>query len=194
MGAGFNDVDDDPSMGWARYAHSMRVFCMNSGLFFIRPTEAALDLLKTTVYRIDTEHGWDQAIFNEVRFFHLPCRAIQVARIFFAVHATKYMILSSLSLVLTFYWWMSFKFISNDLRFHALLLCIKARPVWAHFALYTIIFWDHANSWEGIILHPKLLLIHGAKDSQEILHFWHASVVQTSDPCKIPSKVFSLNL
>lgn len=66
---GYNDVLDDPSMGWARYAHSMRVFCFNSGLFYIRPTEAALQLLETVMHRIETEAGWDQAIFNEVIFF-----------------------------------------------------------------------------------------------------------------------------
>ena len=63
---------DDPSMGWARYAHSMRVFCFNSGLFYIRPTEAALQLLETVMHRIETEAGWDQAIFNEVRPPHPP--------------------------------------------------------------------------------------------------------------------------
>lgn len=64
--AGFNDVADDPSMGWARYAHSMRLFCFNSGLFYIRPTQASMDLLKRVMHRIETEAGWDQAIFNEV--------------------------------------------------------------------------------------------------------------------------------
>ena len=33
---GYNDVADDQSMGWARYAHSMRIFVFNSGLFYIR--------------------------------------------------------------------------------------------------------------------------------------------------------------
>ena len=33
---GYNDVADDASMGWARYAHSMRIFVFNSGLFYIR--------------------------------------------------------------------------------------------------------------------------------------------------------------
>ena len=63
---GYDDVADDPSMGWARYAHSMRVFCFNSGLFYIRPTEAAQQLLEGVMRRIETEAGWDQAIFNEV--------------------------------------------------------------------------------------------------------------------------------
>lgn len=56
-------------MGWARFAHSMRIFCFNSGLFYIRSTEAALLLLDKIVQRIETEAGWDQAIFNEVFTF-----------------------------------------------------------------------------------------------------------------------------
>lgn len=53
-------------MGWSRYIHSMRVFVFNSGLFYIRPTLASLDLLDRIAYRLDHENGWDQAIFNEV--------------------------------------------------------------------------------------------------------------------------------
>lgn len=63
--AGYNDVLDDAKMGWARYAHSMRVFVFNSGLFYIQPTPASLDLLDRIAYRLDHENGWDQAIFNE---------------------------------------------------------------------------------------------------------------------------------
>ncbi len=39
-----------------------------SGLFYIRPTPAALDLLDRAVHRVETENGWDQAIINEVGF------------------------------------------------------------------------------------------------------------------------------
>ena len=53
-------------MGWARYAHSMRVFVFNSGLFYIRPTQASIALLDAVAHRLATENGWDQAIFNEV--------------------------------------------------------------------------------------------------------------------------------
>ena len=63
-----------PRHGWwrrARYAHSMRVFVFNSGLFYIRPTPAALDLLDRLVHRVETENGWDQAIFNEARLRQL---------------------------------------------------------------------------------------------------------------------------
>jgi hypothetical protein len=66
---GYNDVADDASMGWARYAHSMRVFVLNSGLFYIRPTQATTDLLDKLIYRVETENGWDQALFNECIFF-----------------------------------------------------------------------------------------------------------------------------
>ena len=45
----------------------MRVFVFNSGLFYMRPTPAALDLLDRLVARVESEDGWDQAIFNEVR-------------------------------------------------------------------------------------------------------------------------------
>lgn len=68
--AGYNDVADDAAMGWARYAHSMRVFVFNSGLFYIRPTPASLDLLDRIALRLAAENGWDQAIFNEV---HAQC-------------------------------------------------------------------------------------------------------------------------
>jgi hypothetical protein len=66
---GYNDVKDDPSMGWARYAHSMRIFVFNSGLFYLRPTQAAVDLLEKVISRVETENGWDQALFNECIFF-----------------------------------------------------------------------------------------------------------------------------
>ena len=46
----------------------LQVFCMNSGLFYIRPTNASVDLLSKIVHRLETEAGWDQAIFNEVAF------------------------------------------------------------------------------------------------------------------------------
>ncbi|MCI06408.1 UDP-D-xylose:L-fucose alpha-13-D-xylosyltransferase, partial [Trifolium medium] len=35
---GYNDVFDEPAMGWARYAHTMRIWVYNSGFFYIRPT------------------------------------------------------------------------------------------------------------------------------------------------------------
>ncbi|KAL4437001.1 hypothetical protein ABPG75_004140 [Micractinium tetrahymenae] len=66
---GYDDVQDDASMGWARYAHSMRIFVLNSGLFYLRSTQATIDLLNKLIRRIETESGWDQALFNECIFF-----------------------------------------------------------------------------------------------------------------------------
>ena len=62
---GYDDVHDDAGMGWARYAHSTRVFALNSGLFYARPTPAGLDLMQRVAHRCATEAGWDQALFNE---------------------------------------------------------------------------------------------------------------------------------
>jgi hypothetical protein len=56
-------------MGWARYAHSMRIFVFNSGLFYLRPSQATMDLLDKLIHRVETESGWDQALFNECIFF-----------------------------------------------------------------------------------------------------------------------------
>ena len=33
---------------------------LRSGLFYIRPTPAAMDLLDRLVQRVETENGWDQ--------------------------------------------------------------------------------------------------------------------------------------
>jgi hypothetical protein len=65
-------------MGWARYAHSMRVFVMNSGLFFIRPTHASVALLHQVIHRLNTENGWDQAIFNEARILKIPTLLLSI--------------------------------------------------------------------------------------------------------------------
>jgi hypothetical protein len=43
----------------------------------MRPTLASLDILQRVFKRIETEHGWDQALFNEVMFF--PSRPGYVA-------------------------------------------------------------------------------------------------------------------
>ena len=37
--AGYVDGIDDPGMGWARYAQTIRIFVLNSGLFYIQPSE-----------------------------------------------------------------------------------------------------------------------------------------------------------
>nr|CAB3495511.1 unnamed protein product [Digitaria exilis] len=66
---GFNDVFDEPSMGWARYAHTMRIWVYNSGFFYIRPTIPSIELLDRVSYRLSHEKAWDQAVFNEELFF-----------------------------------------------------------------------------------------------------------------------------
>ncbi|PKA51923.1 rhamnogalacturonan II specific xylosyltransferase [Apostasia shenzhenica] len=67
---GYNDVFDEPSMGWARYAHTMRIWVYNSGFFYIRATLAAIELLDRVAYRLSNEPmSWDQAVFNEELFF-----------------------------------------------------------------------------------------------------------------------------
>ncbi|KAM1118315.1 hypothetical protein FF1_042555 [Malus domestica] len=67
---GFNDVFDEPSMGWARYAHTMRIWVYNSGFFYIRPTLPAIELLDRVAERLSRpQKAWDQAVFNEELFF-----------------------------------------------------------------------------------------------------------------------------
>jgi len=66
---GFNDVFDEPSMGWARYAHTMRIWVYNSGFFYIRPTIPSIELLDRVADRLSHEKAWDQAVFNEELFF-----------------------------------------------------------------------------------------------------------------------------
>lgn len=67
---GYNDVSDDPSMGWARYAHTMRIWVFNSGFFYLRPTLPAIELLDRVADRLShPPPAWDQAVFNEELFF-----------------------------------------------------------------------------------------------------------------------------
>ncbi|KAF7829693.1 arabinosyltransferase RRA3-like [Senna tora] len=67
---GFNDVFDEPAMGWARYAHTMRIWVYNSGFFYIRPTLPSIELLDRVARRLSREpKSWDQAVFNEELFF-----------------------------------------------------------------------------------------------------------------------------
>ncbi|XP_058725274.1 arabinosyltransferase RRA3-like [Vicia villosa] len=66
---GYNDVFDEPSMGWARYAHTMRIWVYNSGFFYIRPTLPSIELLDRVADRLSKEKAWDQAVFNEELFF-----------------------------------------------------------------------------------------------------------------------------
>ncbi|KAK8513919.1 hypothetical protein V6N13_005106 [Hibiscus sabdariffa] len=67
---GYNDVFDEPAMGWARYAHTMRIWVYNSGFFFIRPTIPSIELLDRVADRLARQpNSWDQAVFNEELFF-----------------------------------------------------------------------------------------------------------------------------
>ncbi|PIN12472.1 Fucosylgalactoside 3-alpha-galactosyltransferase [Handroanthus impetiginosus] len=67
---GYNDVFDEPAMGWARYAHTMRIWVYNSGFFYIRPTIPSIELLDRIAGRLAREEkSWDQAVFNEELFF-----------------------------------------------------------------------------------------------------------------------------
>lgn len=67
---GYNDVFDEPAMGWARYAHTMRIWVYNSGFFFIRPTIPSIELLDRVAGRLSREpKSWDQAVFNEELFY-----------------------------------------------------------------------------------------------------------------------------
>lgn len=66
---GYNDVFDEPAMGWARYAHTMRIWVYNSGFFYIRPTIPAIELLDRVADRLAKSDAWDQAVFNEELYF-----------------------------------------------------------------------------------------------------------------------------
>ena len=62
---GWNDGIDDPSMGWARYAQTMRIFVMNSGLFYMRPSHRTVSLMDKITSRLERNKEWDQAVYNE---------------------------------------------------------------------------------------------------------------------------------
>ncbi|CAE5964186.1 unnamed protein product [Arabidopsis arenosa] len=66
---GFNDVFDEPSMGWARYAHTMRIWVFNSGFFYLRPTLPSIELLDRVADTLSKSEAWDQAVFNEQLFY-----------------------------------------------------------------------------------------------------------------------------
>ena len=44
--AGYVDGIDDPGMGWARYAQTIRIFVLNSGLFYIQPSERTVRIVR----------------------------------------------------------------------------------------------------------------------------------------------------
>ncbi len=51
---------DDPKMGWSRWAHTIRVFTLNSGLFYIRPNERTIGLMDRITERLNKNKEWDQ--------------------------------------------------------------------------------------------------------------------------------------
>ncbi len=73
---GWNDGVDDPKMGWARYAQTMRIYAMNSGLFYVRPSERSVALMDKITSRLEREKAWDQAVYNEAMFF--PSRPARI--------------------------------------------------------------------------------------------------------------------
>lgn len=66
---GFDNGFDEPSMGWARYAHTMRIWVFNSGFFYLRPTLPSIELLDRVADTLSKEDAWDQAVFNEQLFY-----------------------------------------------------------------------------------------------------------------------------
>ncbi|KAG6406408.1 hypothetical protein SASPL_134008 [Salvia splendens] len=112
---GFNDVSDEPAMGWARYAHTMRIWVFNSGFFYIRPTVPSIELLDRVAGRLAREDAWDQAVFNEELFF--PSHPGYIG-----LHASKR--------TLDFYLFMNSKVLFKTVRKDATLKKIK--PVIVH--------------------------------------------------------------
>ncbi|XP_010533241.1 PREDICTED: arabinosyltransferase RRA3-like [Tarenaya hassleriana] len=66
---GFNHVFDEPAMGWARYAHTMRIWVFNSGFFYLRPTVPAIELIDRVADKVTRTEAWDQTVFNKELFF-----------------------------------------------------------------------------------------------------------------------------
>ncbi|KAE8692685.1 Detected protein of confused Function [Hibiscus syriacus] len=80
---GFDDVFDEPAMGWARNAHTIRIWVYNCGFFYIRPTIPSIELLDRVASRLANEpRSWDQAVFNEELFFpsHPGYKGLHAAR------------------------------------------------------------------------------------------------------------------
>ena len=66
---GWDDVADHPEMGWSRFAHTVRWYVMNSGLFYLRPTVGAVALMDRCTDRLSKQDLWDQQVFNEELYF-----------------------------------------------------------------------------------------------------------------------------
>lgn len=62
---GFDDVKVDASLGWSRGVHTNRIWDLNSGLFYVQPTVAALEFVDRVTARLASNaHVWDQGVFN----------------------------------------------------------------------------------------------------------------------------------
>ncbi|KEH30418.1 nucleotide-diphospho-sugar transferase family protein [Medicago truncatula] len=66
---GYNDVFDDPGMGWSSGVYTRRIFVYNCGFFYIRPTIPSIELLDRVAARLSKEKAWDQVVFNEELFY-----------------------------------------------------------------------------------------------------------------------------
>ena len=47
-------------MGWSRWAHSFHIFTLNSGLFYIKPSERTIGLMDRITDRLNKQMEWDQ--------------------------------------------------------------------------------------------------------------------------------------
>ena len=67
---GYDELFEEPSMGWAKTSHSIRNWLHNSGLFYIRPTIPPIELLDRVFGQLLKEpEAWDKLLFNEELFF-----------------------------------------------------------------------------------------------------------------------------
>ena len=96
---GYVDGIDDPGMGWARYAQTIRIFVLNSGLFYIQPSERTvrhvhacartsaselsawqLSLMDRITGYLKTVKAWDQTVrASAARACSLPTGALHDA-------------------------------------------------------------------------------------------------------------------
>ncbi|RVX12306.1 Arabinosyltransferase RRA2 [Vitis vinifera] len=67
---GFDELFEEPSMGWAKTSHSIRNWLYNSGLFYIRPTIPSIELSDHVFGPpLKEPEAWDKLLFNEELFF-----------------------------------------------------------------------------------------------------------------------------
>ena len=64
---GYVDGIDDPGMGWARYAQTIRIFVLNSGLFYIQPSERTISLMNRINDYLKVVKAWDQTVRSRPR-------------------------------------------------------------------------------------------------------------------------------